>query len=207
MEYIHRGTFDLLLNTLVKPHEAKRCVRPVDTSFVKALAARFEEDPSSPGIPPIAALCVSVPSKEAFDTKRKDGYRYEVLGGQHSALARKENPENMALQRVLAEVYIGLTDDESLHLASRHNVNGHFVHKMTHRDYVEACRFKLFALAGTESSGETPETKSHTEWRDICKHCILPQDMGRCTMDNVFNQASFKSDVWKLHGVHYHGQV
>ncbi len=130
------GTFDLLLNTLVKPHEAKRCVRPVDTSFVKALAARFEEDPSSPGIPPIAALCVSVPSKEAFDTKRKDGYRYEVLGGQHSALARKENPENMALQRVLAEVYIGLTDDESLHLASRHNVNGHFVHKMTHRDYV-----------------------------------------------------------------------
>ncbi len=42
----------------------------------------------------------------------------------------------MALQRVLAEVYIGLTDDESLCLASRHNVNGHFVHKMTHRDYV-----------------------------------------------------------------------
>ena len=22
--------------------------------------------------------------------------------------------------------------------------------------------------------------------------------MGRCTMDNVFNQASFRSDVWKL---------
>ncbi len=134
------GTFDLLLNTLVKPHEAKQCAKPVDTSFVKALAARFEEDPSAPGVPPIAALCVSVPSKEAFNIKRKDGYKYEVLGGQHSALARKEislkNPENMALQRVLAEVYIGLTDDESLRLASRHNVNGHFVHKMTHRDYV-----------------------------------------------------------------------
>ncbi len=31
---------------------------------------------------------------------------------------------------------------------------------------VEACRFKLFALAGTEPSGETPDTKSFTEWRD-----------------------------------------
>ncbi len=86
--------------------------------FVKALAARFEEDPSAPGVPPwsIAAL-----SKETFDTKRKDGYRYEVLGGQHSALARKEIYS--ALQRVLAKVYIGLIDDESLRLASRQNIN------------------------------------------------------------------------------------
>lgn len=40
------------------------------------------------------------------------------------------------MQRVFSEVYVGLSDDESLRLASRHNTNGHFVHKMTHRDYV-----------------------------------------------------------------------
>ncbi len=67
-------------------------------------------------------------------------YKYEILGGQHSALARKavalKHTDNMMLQKALAEVYVGLTDDEALRLSSRHNVNGHFVHKMTHRDYV-----------------------------------------------------------------------
>lgn len=67
-----------------------------------------------------------------------------MLGGQHTALARKEvsskHPENnILLKHILAEVYVGLSDDEALRLASRHNINGHFVHKMTHRDYVSEC--------------------------------------------------------------------
>ena len=39
-------------------------------------------------------------------------------------------------KKILAEVYVGLCDDEALRLASRHNLNGHFIHKMIHRDYV-----------------------------------------------------------------------
>ena len=73
-------------------------------------------------------------------------YKYEILGGQHTALARKavalKHTDNMMLQKTLAKVYVGLTDDEALRLSSRHNINGHFVHKMTHRDYVShACTF------------------------------------------------------------------
>ena len=62
-----------------------------------------EKDPSAPGVPLIAALCTSVNSLGDFDT---DAYWYEVLGGQHTALARKEvakkQPDNMQLQQVLA---------------------------------------------------------------------------------------------------------
>jgi len=123
---MYTGTTDLLLSNMVTPHSS-RCLRPVDEVFVKALVNRLERDPSAPGVPAVAVLCVSMKTIEDFDLKRKDAYKYELLGGQHTAMARKEIskkfPENMLLQHILAEVYIGLTDDEALRLAPRHNVN------------------------------------------------------------------------------------
>ena len=78
-----------------------------------------------------------------FSVRLKDVYKYEVLGGHHMSAARselhKENPDNPLFSHILAEIYVGLTDDEALRLASRHNDNGHFVHKMTHWDYVRDC--------------------------------------------------------------------
>ena len=75
-----------------------------------------------------------------FMERLKDVYKYEVLGGQHTSRAKaelhNENPSNPLFKTILAEVYVGLSDDESLRLASRHNANGHFIHRMTHRDYV-----------------------------------------------------------------------
>ena len=60
-----------------------------------------------------------------------------MLGGQHTAAAKaellKENPGNSLFNQVFAEVYMGLTDRECLRLASRHNTNGHFIHKMNQR--------------------------------------------------------------------------
>ena len=92
------------------------------------------------GVPPIAVLCNDVDETEGFSERLKDVYKYEVLGGQHTSIARaqlnKKYPENPLYRSILAEVYVGLSDDEALRLASRHNVNGYFVHKMTHHDYV-----------------------------------------------------------------------
>ena len=48
----------------------------------------------------------------------------------------KENPGNSLFDHVFAEVYIGLNDRECLQLASRHDTNGYFIHKMNHKDYV-----------------------------------------------------------------------
>jgi len=48
----------------------------------------------------------------------------------------RENPNNSFYNQVFAEVYIDLSEKESLRLASRHNNNGHFIHRMSHKDYV-----------------------------------------------------------------------
>lgn len=99
-------------------------------------------DPSSPGVPPIAALCKDIQQPAEFSKRLMNVYKYEVLGGQHTSHARaqlhQEQPNNALFATILAEVYVGLSDDEALRLASRHNINGHFIHKMTHRDYVSA---------------------------------------------------------------------
>ena len=89
----------------------------------------------APGIPPMAVLCTSVVDLILFIKfmyipcmHTHNRYKYEILGGQHSALARNavalKHTDNMMLQKALAEVYVGLTDDEALRLSSRHNVNG-----------------------------------------------------------------------------------
>ncbi len=113
---------------------------------------KFTKDLSAPGVLPIAVLSTSVESIEVFDTNRVDAYRYELLGGQHTALAYSlgkkdciaaKSPDNTLLQTVLAEVYVGLTDDEALRLASRHNTNSHFIHKLTHRDYTNYVSYRI----------------------------------------------------------------
>ena len=45
-------------------------------------------------------------------------------------------PDNPLYATILAEVYAGLSDDQALRLGSRHNINEHFIHKTTHRNYV-----------------------------------------------------------------------
>ena len=52
----------------------------------------------------------------------------------------EEYPENPFFKSVLADVYVGLSDEESLRLA-RHNTTSHFVHKVTHRDMVSTVQF------------------------------------------------------------------
>ena len=88
----------------------------------------------------MAVLCKDMKEPEGFNAKHKNVYTYEVLGGLHSLIAKTqlsmEHPENPFFKVAVADVYIGLSDEEALHLARRHNDNSHFVHKMTHRDLV-----------------------------------------------------------------------
>ena len=136
----------LPVTNLTEPDQETRLLRTVEEQFLRSLVEKMEHDPSGPGVPPIAVLCNDVDETEGFSERLKDVYKYEVLGGQHTSIARaqlnKKYPENPLYCSILAEVYVGLSDDEILHLASRHNVNGHFVHKMTHRNYV--CQISYF---------------------------------------------------------------
>ena len=117
-----------------------RLIRSLDQQFLKKLKEKISKDPSGPGVPPVAVLCTNMQHVGQFSHRLKDVYKYEVLGGHHTTTARaelhREQPNNPLLSHILAEVYVGLTNDEALRLASRHNTNGHFVHEMTHWDYV-----------------------------------------------------------------------
>ena len=143
------GVQKLAVENLQSPANA-RLIRSIDDTFLKKLKEKIQKDPSGPGVAPIAVLCMNVQDIENFSIRLKDVYKYEVLGGQHTATARqqlhREQPENPLFSHVLAEIYVGLSDNESLRLASRHNINGNFIHKMTHWDYVSCLIVLFFAL-------------------------------------------------------------
>ena len=92
---------------------------------------------SAPGTASMALLCQEVSD---FNPTHKNVYCYEVLGGLHTYMAKsqliREYSENPFYKMVIAEVYLGLTDEEALRLAQRHNINSHFVHIVIHRDLV-----------------------------------------------------------------------
>ena len=86
------------VTNLVQPQNDLRLIRKLDTTFLSNLKKRMKEDPSGPGVPPIAIVCIDVQNKEEFSERLKDSYRYEVLGGQHTTAAKtellRENPHN-----------------------------------------------------------------------------------------------------------------
>lgn len=138
--FIHIGLFEIPTSQLVKPPKESRLLREADQTFVNRLKERMVKDPSAPGVTPMVVLCKDPQTVEAFNPKYLNVYKYEVLGGLHSLLAKnqltEEYPENPYYKVALAEVYLGLSDEQSLRLAQRHNHNSHFVHKVTHRNLV-----------------------------------------------------------------------
>lgn len=85
----------------------------------------------------MAVLCKGLENPCDFNVKYKNVYKYEVLGGMHTLLAKSqlsdEYPDNPFFKAAIADMYV---DEEALLLAQRHNLNSHFVHKVTHRDLV-----------------------------------------------------------------------
>jgi hypothetical protein len=133
---------EIPVNQCREPTSA-RLLRKVDHRFVEELKRRMLEDPSAPGVSPLALLCYKNKkevSKKEFLIHLVGEYTYKVLGGLHTLVAKKElhneKPDHPAFATCTGFIYCGLTDEECLRLASRHNVNGHFIHQMTHRDYV-----------------------------------------------------------------------
>jgi len=132
--------FKLPVSQLEAPPRESRLLRGADDVFVESLKDQMISDPSAPGATPMAVLCKNVTNIDQFNDKFVNVYKYEVLGGLHTLVAknqlREEHPENPFFQETAAEIYVGLTDEQSLRLAQRHNANSHFVHKITHRDLV-----------------------------------------------------------------------
>ena len=70
-----------------------------------------------------------------FDPSKKESYQYETLGGNNSRAAvqalYEENEDVQTFRTRLVSVYSGLTDDQALILASKHNKTTAFHHQMS----------------------------------------------------------------------------
>lgn len=148
---------ELPVSQLCQPPRESRLLREADPTFVRNLKIKMMQDPSAPGATPMAVLCKDVSAIMEFNLKHKSVYKYEVLGGLHTYVAKTqlmdEYPDNPFYKVVTAEVYIGLNDEEALRLAQRHNLNSHFIHKITHRDlvsskgfYSSVCMFPIICI-------------------------------------------------------------
>lgn len=84
-------------------------------------------------------------TKKQFKPENVSEYKYEVLGGTHNTLATKrlheKYPKVCAFEGRYARIYVGLTDDDALWLASKHNKTGSFRHAMTFQDEVSKYKF------------------------------------------------------------------
>jgi hypothetical protein len=63
---------------------------------------------------------------------------YEIIGGNNSRIAlqelTKEHPDNNLFTSRMVAVYVGLSDQLVLRLASKHNRASGFTHEMTIQD-------------------------------------------------------------------------
>ena len=103
--FYYIGLYQLPVTNLVQPQSDLRLIRKLDTTFLKNLKKRIKDDPSGPGVPPVAVLCIDVQQKEDFSERLKESYKYEVLGGQHTTAAKAElyhdNPNNLCTIKCL----------------------------------------------------------------------------------------------------------
>ena len=77
----------LPVTNLTEPDQETRLLRTVDEQFLRSLVEKMEHDPSGP---PIAVLCNDVDETEGFSERLKDVYKYEILRGQHTSIARAQ---------------------------------------------------------------------------------------------------------------------
>jgi len=85
--HLYTGLFEIPVSQLVPPPRESRLLREADEVFVQKLKEKMISDPSAPGATPMAVLCKDI-SLENFNSKHCNVYKYEVLGGLHSLLAK-----------------------------------------------------------------------------------------------------------------------
>lgn len=169
---------ELPVAQLHQPPRESRLIREADPTFVRHLKMKMVGDPSAPGATPMAVLCKDMDNPPDFNPKFKSVYKYEVLGGMHTLLAKTqlstEYPDNPYFKFAIADVYVGLSDEQCLRLAQRHNLNSHFVHKVTHRDLVSLFLFlRLIAVLESPLALTLPVSRQNIGRQDLTCPCGL----------------------------------
>jgi hypothetical protein len=121
-------------------------LREVDELFLSRLQTNMEENCNG-AYEPVFLNVNALNTKTDFDHNNASVYQYEVLGGTHNVLATKDlhakYPENEAYSGRYAWLFVGLTDEQALWVASRHNKTGAFRHEMSFQEEVTIFKFYL----------------------------------------------------------------
>ena len=138
--FANLGYFTLPVNCFTEP-PASRLLRPVDEVFAHDLKENMLKNPSK-DVTPLVGLVV-LGDGEEFDEQRKESYMYETLGGNNSRVALQElvkESDDPRFRMRLASVYRGLTDDQALRLAAKHNAVTSLHHAISTSDKVGVSR-------------------------------------------------------------------
>ena len=115
----------------------QRLIRKVDELFLSQLIINMEKHPNG-ACKPLFLLVRDLKSKADFNSNEVNSYKYEVLAGTHNVLAAislsEKYPEESNFKGRYAKLFVDLTDDEALWLASQHNTTGSFRHEITFQD-------------------------------------------------------------------------
>ena len=134
------GIFRIPVDKLIPP-ATNRLIRVPDDSFVASLKSEMLHNRTIEVAPIIGVLWLQ--RGEEFDEAKLANYTYECIGGNHTWIALQQllaenkdlSKDEMFTHRNVS-VYVNLTDEQSQHLAHRHNRATEFVNKMTTQDKV-----------------------------------------------------------------------
>ena len=88
---------EIPVKQLSQPPRESRLLRKADPTFVQNLKQKMLADPAAPGATPMAVLCIDVEVATDFNVKYKSVYKYEVLGGLHTLVAKTQLMVNMRI--------------------------------------------------------------------------------------------------------------
>ena len=131
------GSYEIPITSLIAP-SSNRCLREPDRVFIDSLKKEMIHNPTTL-VSPIVGL-VQLKANESFDSCHPQGYLYETIGRNNSRIALQEltieYPNNDSFKTRLVAVYIGLSDEEAVRVAAKHNRATSFTHSMTTQDKV-----------------------------------------------------------------------
>jgi len=152
-------TFELNVNQLYKPTEGKDHfrIRKPHHLHIHNLKALMRHNPYAHVVDYLVLVDPEVvPTRDEFDETRCFHYKYYVLGGNHSAEARRElmqeYPNNPIFETVKCIIYAGLTDVEAKLLAWDHNTDSEYRLTMTFVQRVRFIHSEFVQICGGEKS-------------------------------------------------------
>ena len=118
-------------------------IREPHRMHVQNLKKKMKINPHATVVPFIVMVDPEeCPTIESFDVRKHDQYNYFVIGGSHSAEARRqlvrEHPTTFFFKYAECKIYVGLTTEEAKLLAWDHNNDNDYRQKMSS---IERIRF------------------------------------------------------------------